>query len=310
MDKTMCVVLGGSGFLGQRLCKVLLELGFQVHSISRSGRPIENQEPWCGRVQWNVSELGSELSRQLIKSAQFVFHLASTTIPSTSNQDMAKDMRDNALGTLQLLQSSMPLPGKFIFVSSGGTVYGVSLQTPIPETHTTEPTCSYGIHKLTIEKYLQLFRTMNQLDCIVLRVSNMYGESQDSRKPIGAISHFVDSAMANSPITIWGDGSIVRDYIHVDDVVKALVASMTYRGRESVFNIGTGIGTSLNQIVEILRAKLGAAIAVRYEPARGFDVPENILGITRAGRELRWSPLISVRAGIDRMIQTWKPKTQ
>jgi UDP-glucose 4-epimerase len=310
MDKETCVVLGGSGFLGQRLCNRLLEEGFRVRSISRSGVPLGIPEPWWDGVEWNAGTLGSAASHNLIESAQFTFHLASTTIPATSNTDMVRDLHENAVETLKLLQSFSRFPGRLIFVSSGGTVYGVSAESPISENHPTDPICSYGIHKLTIEKYLQLFRTVNRLDGIVLRVSNMYGESQDSRKPIGAISHFLNSFLGGKPLVIWGDGSIIRDYVHVDDVVGALISSMNYRGKESTFNIGTGVGTSLNEIIDILRIRLKTPVAVHHEAARGFDVPENVLDIFRAKRELHWVPTISLCTGIDRMVEAWKRQAQ
>jgi UDP-glucose 4-epimerase len=190
-----------------------------------------------------------------------------------------------------------------VFVSSGGTVYGLARQNPIPESHPTDPICSYGIHKLTIEKYLQLFRSKNSLDSIVLRVSNVYGETQDCNRPLGAVAHFTARAVNEIPIEIWGDGTTTRDYIHIDDVVNALAKSISYEGAERLFNIGSGHGVSLNQLVEMLRQRLSKPVTVNYRPQRGCDVFENILDISRARRELSWTPGVALELGLERMIR-------
>jgi len=191
---------------------------------------------------------------------------------------------------------------RLVFVSSGGTVYGVPRQNPIPETHPTDPICSYGIHKLAVEKYLYLHRSLNQLDSVILRVSNMYGEHQRLDRPLGAVFHFVNHAVKGTPIDIWGDGSIRRDFIHVDDVVNALLMTMTYSGPEYLFNIGSGRSVSLNELVQMIGKRLNRDIHVNYRPARAFDVHENLLDIRRAATELAWKPAINLEAGLDRVI--------
>jgi UDP-glucose 4-epimerase len=297
------VVLGGSGFLGQRLCRRLVEAEFFVHSVSRSGQPQAEPEPWWSEMEWTAATLGTELCSSILKGADLVFHLASTTVPSTANNDIATDLESNVLATVRTLEAlrSMQIR-RLIFLSSGGTVYGVAEQLPIPETHATEPICAYGIHKLTIEKYLQLYRQAG-LGSIVLRVANMYGESQDCARPIGAIAHFANRAVNGGTIEVWGDGTTVRDYIHVDDVVAALLKAAHYEGRECVFNIGTGRGVSINELIEMLRKGSAEQVAVRYTEGRGYDVPTNVLDIERARRELSWSPEISLEDGLYKVMR-------
>jgi UDP-glucose 4-epimerase len=193
---------------------------------------------------------------------------------------------------------------RVIFISSGGTVYGVPQQNPIPETHPTNPICSYGIQKLAIEKYLYLFRALQDLDSVVLRVSNIYGEFQNLERPLGAVSHFSHRAVEGKPIEIWGDGSIRRDYIHVDDVVSALLRAMSYSGQDHIFNIGSGQSVSLNELLDFIRRRVEREIAVIYKPARSFDVKENVLDITRAAKELGWKPSIDLETGLDRIINS------
>jgi UDP-glucose 4-epimerase len=308
-DELMCVVLGGSGFLGQRLCRTLLDAGYRVRSVSRSGRPKGQPEPWWSDVEWVAAPIGTESSARALQHADFVFHLASTTLPSTSNADPAYDLKSNVVATVRILEAAVSMRvRRVVFVSSGGTVYGRALQNPISESHPTDPICSYGIHKLAIEKYLQLFRSQNRLDSIVLRVSNMYGESQDCDRPLGAVAHFTTRAVEGMPIEIWGDGTTTRDYIHVDDAVKALLQATSYKGAERMFNIGSGRGVSLNQLVEMLHQRLSKPVTVNYQPQRDFDVVENVLDISRAKRELLWAPGITLESGLERMIRAAQAK--
>jgi UDP-glucose 4-epimerase len=296
-------VLGGSGFLGQRLCERLVGEGFRVLSVSRSGAPSGVHDPWCSEVEWVAAPLGSENSVKVLGSSDFLFHLASTTVPSTSNSNIMFDLESNVVATVRVLEAAVASKiRRVVFVSSGGTVYGVPRQNPIDETHPTDPICSYGIQKLTIEKYLQLFRSIAGLDTIVLRVSNMYGEWQSSEGEVGAVAHFTDKAIHGRPVEIWGDGSIIRDYIHVDDVVNALAGSVRYRGADRLFNIGTGRGVSLNQLVEMIRARIDQQVTAVYKPSRSFDVRQNVLNVSRARQELMWTSSIALEAGLDRMI--------
>jgi len=304
-DPLLCVVLGGSGFLGQRLCRSLVAEGFRVRSVSRSGFPKSQPEPWFSDVEWIAAPIGTELSVMALQNADFVFHLASTTLPSTSNTNMVYDLESNVVATVRILEAAASKRiQRIVFVSSGGTVYGIARQIPIPESHPADPICSYGIHKLTIEKYLQLFRSMNGLDSIILRVANIYGEFQDCGRPLGAIAHFTNRAVNGIPIEIWGDGRITRDYIHVDDVVNALSKAVSYKGPERLFNIGSGRGVSLNQLVELLQQRLSKPVTVNYQSPRSYDVLENVLDISAARRELSWTPRLTLEFGLERMIKT------
>lgn len=304
-----CVVLGGSGFLGQRLCRELVASGFNVRSVSRTGRPKGEAQAWWSNVDWINADVGTEIAAPALEGASLVFHLASSTYPSTSNSDVGFDLESNLVGSVRMLKTAVECGvRRLIFISSGGTVYGVPRQNPIPETHPTDPICSYGIHKLAIEKYLYLFRALKDLDSVVLRVSNMYGESQDLERPLGAVSHFSHRAVEGKPIEIWGDGTIRRDYIYVDDVVGALLKSTSYQGAERLFNIGSGRSISINELLDLIKRRVPRQIKVNYKPGRSFDVPENVLDITKAARELDWAPSTKLEIGLDRLIESAKSR--
>jgi UDP-glucose 4-epimerase len=300
-----CAVFGGSGFLGQRLCRQLLAAGFTVRSVSRTGRPKGDAQPWWSQVNWLSADIGTDTAAPALSGADLLFHLACSTYPSTSNLDAAFDLESNLVGSVRMFQTAVKCNvRRLIFISSGGTVYGLPQQNPIPETHPTNPICSYGIQKLAIEKYLYLFRELKDLDSVVLRVSNLYGEFQNLERPLGAVSHFTHRAVAGNPIDIWGDGGVRRDYIHADDVVSALLKSITYQGPEHLFNIGSGRSVSLNQLLDLIKQRVGKEIVVNYSPARRFDVQENVLDITRAAKELGWRPSISLETGLDRLLES------
>ncbi|CAI8157469.1 MAG: dTDP-4-dehydro-6-deoxyglucose reductase [Prochlorococcus marinus str. MIT 9215] len=186
-------------------------------------------------------------------------------------------------------------------VSSGGTVYGIPCAVPIPETHPTNPICSYGITKLAIEKYVALYRQLHGLDGLILRVANPFGPRQRLDAAQGVVPVFLGKALRHEPLQIWGDGTTVRDFLNVADVVAALLAAVAYQGEETLFNIGSGQGISLNQLIVLLERQLKRSLEVEYLPPRGCDVPTNVLCIDRAMRVLDWKPQIPVAEGLRRL---------
>ena len=300
------LVIGGNGFIGVNLVNQLLKEGHTVRVLDRF-HPSRFQEPLAS-VEYVTGDLGNHGGvHDIVKDVDWVFQLAYTTIPHTSNEDPIYDVRSNVVDTVQLLQQCK-LAGvkKFIFTSSGGTVYGVPQESPIKETHPTEPICSYGITKLAIEKYLFLFYKLHGMEYVVARVSNPYGEMQNPNAKQGAITVFLGNVLHGRPITIWGDGGVVRDYLYIGDTVRALIKAAEYMPEPDgprLFNIGAGKGTSLNQIVEAIRLAVDKEVEVQYTPSRPEDVPANVLDITMAKKYLKWEPETTLTEGISR---TWK----
>lgn len=295
-----CLVLGGAGFIGSHLTDALARAGHRVRAFDRPH--VDSLAPLAKRGDFEIVTgdfLNGEDLAKALRGSEVVFHLISTTLPQSSNDNPAYDAETNILGTLRLLElCRQQNVRKVIFVSSGGTVYGIPQAVPIPESHPTQPTCAYGIHKLAIEKYLQLEHHLHGLDYCVLRPANLYGERQRSNVAFGAVTVFLDRALRGEPIRIWGDGSIVRDYVYVGDAVEALVAAIAYSGAEKVFNIGSGAGTSLNELVKLIEGVIGRRIAVEYTAARTFDVPANVLDCSLAQRTLGWSATTPLSTGI------------
>jgi UDP-glucose 4-epimerase len=189
---------------------------------------------------------------------------------------------------------------RLIFASSGGTVYGIPERIPLAESHGTRPICAYGITKVAIEQHLLLRERLEALQPRILRFSNPYGERQRLDAAQGAVAVFMGRLLKGEPITLWGDGSVVRDYLHVSDAVSAILAALVHQGPGRVFNIGSGEGVTLLQLVEAIGAVLTCRPEVIVQPARACDVPMNVLDIALARNELNWNPQLSLHAGLQR----------
>jgi UDP-glucose 4-epimerase len=297
-----CLILGGAGFIGSHLAEALLRAGHRTRIFDRPHVDSLRFVPQSAACEVLTGDfLNPEDLARAMHGAEVVFHLVSTTLPKGSNDNPIYDVETNVIGTLRMLQLCRPCGvGKVVFMSSGGTVYGWPESLPIREAHRTLPVCAYGIHKLMIEKYLHLGSVLHGLDYCVLRAANAYGERQRTDTAQGAVTVFLERALRGETITIWGDGSAVRDYIYVGDVVAALVKALAYRGPTKTFNIGTGVGVSLNQLVQEIGAVLGRAPAVEYAAARQFDVPANVLDSSLALQVLGWRAEMPLAEGIRR----------
>lgn len=303
MHGKRCLVLGGRGFIGSHLVTALLNRGFQVRCLDRPHvKPIGESYLDNSNFELYEGDFSSETDlSEAIKDCDFCYHLVSTTLPKSSNADPVFDVESNVIGTIRLLSHAVENGvQKIVFSSSGGTVYGTPLESPIPETHPTNPLCSYGITKLTIEKYLALFCTLHKLDYTVLRLSNPYGEGQRTLASQGAIAVFLGKVLRNEPVEIWGDGSVVRDFIHISDVIDALVSSLTPSNERHVFNIGSGHGRSLNEVLTTIENVTNRQVIRRYLSSRAFDIPVNVLSIDAARESLGWYPKVDFAVGLEK----------
>jgi UDP-glucose 4-epimerase len=297
-----CLMLGGAGFIGSHVVEALLARGHAVRVFDRPDRHLAAEIPFRDAVEWSEGDFVNPSDVEpAVAGCDVVFHFVSTTLPKTSNDNPAYDIETNVIRTVSLLNLCLRhAVRKVIFISSGGTVYGVPGCLPIAETHPTDPICAHGIGKLAIEKYLHLYRVLHGLEYCVLRVANPYGERQRIASAQGAVSVFLDRALRGVPIEIWGDGSVVRDYVYVGDVARAFVAALDYEGDERVINIGSGEGRSLNDIVSVIEATVGNPVTVNRLAGRPFDVPANVLDISLARARLRWRPEVPFAEGIAR----------
>ncbi|PKQ28284.1 MAG: NAD-dependent epimerase [Candidatus Anoxymicrobium japonicum] len=295
------VVIGGNGFIGSHLVDALLADRWQITVYDRA--PERYRPPMPG-VEYVQGELGNAgLLGTVLDGGDVLFHLASTTIPESSNDAPIFDIQSNLVDTVRLLDVCVARHvKKVIFLSSGGTVYGTPNALPVTEAAPTHPICSYGIVKLTIEKYLQLYKHLHDLSYTILRPSNPYGPRQNPVGHQGVVGVFLGRIAQELPISVWGDGEIIRDYLHVTDLVRACLAAATTETTGPIFNIASGQGTSLNQLLEVIERVIGRPPRIVRLPARPFDVPRLVLDSKRAQRALRWQPQIPLEEGI---LDTW-----
>jgi len=298
-----CLVLGGRGFIGSHLIAALLSHGYRVRCFDRPhvvalGRDLLDA-PGFELIEGDLAN-EAEIA-EAIEGCDVCYHLVSTTLPKSSNADPVYDIESNVVATVKLLNHAVKSGvRKVVFASSGGTVYGNPVSIPIQESHPTNPVCSYGISKLAIEKYLGLFKQLHGLDYTVLRIANPFGERQRTHSSQGAVAVFLNKVLLGEAIEIWGDGSIVRDYIDISDVVDALLLAMEQTSDQHVFNIGSGRGHSINELIRAIEKATGRTADCRYLPSRAFDTPSNVLCNTLANQCLGWSPKVGFEEGLER----------
>lgn len=296
------LVIGGSGFIGSHLCRRLLAEG-------RLPVVFDRVPPSVGGVEYHRGDMSgvADLWPSLLENMEAVYHLAWTTKPQSANNDPLFDLQSNVAGGVHLLDGMARLSHRprLIFVSTGGTVYGQTGSTPVREDHPANPINAYGISKLTLELYLRLYHRLHELDYLAFRPGNPYGEGQDPAGAQGAVAVFLGKILRGEPITIWGNGEVVRDYLHIDDLISALVAGLDYRPAPDsprTFNVGSGMGISLNQLIVLLERASGRRAEVTRAPARKTDVPQIVLDISLIRKHLGWSPIVSMEEGLKR---TW-----
>ena len=299
-----CLVLGGAGFIGSHVVDSLVKSGHKVRVFDKKNIQLENLRNSLDCIELIEGDFENKNDITCaLDGVDVVAHLIGTTLPSTSNQNPLYDVETNVSATLQLLLESVKAKiKKIIYFSSGGTVYGIPKKLPIPEDHPTDPLCSYGITKLTIEKYLSMFHHLYNLDYTILRPANPYGMRQPTDGVQGVVSVFLGKTLNDQTIKIWGDGSVSRDYFYIADLIQAYMRIFEIETTSKIFNISSGQSYSINELIGIIKNVTGKKPKVLYEPGRQFDVPTNCLDIRRAKTELDWYPKISLKEGI---AMTW-----
>jgi UDP-glucose 4-epimerase len=296
------LVLGGCGFIGKHLLKALDEDGIPSVVFDIYAKP-EQSSPVCTFVQGKFSESAQIEAVIDQHGITHVVHLVSTTLPKSSNEDKPYDLSSNVIQTLHLLDLCVKYQvKKVLFMSSGGTIYGAPRYVPVDESHPNHPICSYGISKLAIEKYLFLYRHLHGLNYVALRAANPYGPGQNPLSGQGIIANFVHKMHTQQALEVWGDGSTVRDYFHVRDLAS-LTKLALFSQETGIFNAGSGIGVSINQLIGTLRTVLNQPTDIIYKEQRGLDVPAIVLDCTAAEIRLGWRATTSLQTGVEEYLE-------
>jgi UDP-glucose 4-epimerase len=302
---TNCLILGGSGFIGSHLAEALLKKDYSVRVFGDFKTGMKNIESISGRIEiikgdfQNISDL-----TLAVQDVDTIFHYISTTNPASSFDNPVYDIETNVIRSVRMMEIALKNDVKqIIFPSTGGTIYGDARTIPISEEDPVNPLNPYAISKLTIEKYLQYFFNQYGMDYLVLRYSNPYGERQNPLGNQGVIPIFLHKIRHDEAPVIYGDGNSIRDYIYIEDAIDATIALLGKESCEKLFNIGSGTGTSLNQLIEIMSEVTGKPVYPVYKQDAGRYIRNVVLDISKIQKCTGWHPKTDIVEGINR---TWE----
>ena len=281
-------IIGGAGFIGTNLARsIASELSMNDSHLT----VIDRNDSYFNilrsfnlkNTSFKVFPFSTEIDfDDQVRNQDVIYHLASTIIPGDSNRNIPDELEANVITTTKLLDACVRQNvRKVVFISSGGAVYGKKGTCPIKEDTVTYPITSYGIQKITIEKLLYLYRYQQGLDYRIIRLANPYGPYQRPNGRLGVVTTFVYKALTDGMLEVYGDGSVVRDFIYIDDAIRGIRNIVNGENEIRVFNLGSGKGTSINQVIESLRQNIRKDLKVEYIASRSTDVQENYLDISR-----------------------------
>jgi len=296
------LLLGGNGFIGAALAQKYIQLGYEIHIVSRRKPTLTTSKIHL----YQASLDNTELLSQLIPRCNLIIHTASTCTPATSATEPHKEGEENLMPLLRLLEilSKYP-PRQLIFMSSGGTVYGNPNRFPVTEDAPLMPISYHGASKSAAEHFLHAY-SHSGFPVTILRPSNVYGPGQEGPTGFGVVRTILQRLKSGAPMEIWGDGKTLRDYLYIDDLVNAVV-QIQQKNCTGTFNVGSGVGHSVNELVALAESITGLKLSIVRKQARAMDVKGVVLDYSRLKTATSWTPAINLSMGINR---TWKWLTQ
>jgi len=303
------VIVGGAGFLGTALARRFGQGGHRVLVADLAERLAAAADRLQG-IETAILDFPDLTGiERVLEGADVLVHLACTSTPASSMVSFARDVADNIVPSVDLFEKAgkAGVP-RVIFASSGGTVYGTPVSLPVSEDAAGNPLSGYGASKLAIENYLSLAAARDGFTGISMRIGNPYGSFQLRGAAIGVIANYLSRVRRGEAPEVWGDGGIVRDYIHIDDVADAFLEALEVPDLASgAYNIGSGVGVSINTIWEMIRAVTGTDLSLQYRQSRSFDVAAIVLDIARFRAATGWAPRIDLHDGITGLWNTLGP---
>lgn len=296
-------ILGAAGFIGTNLA-IALAKDNHVTVVDQHMDYFSAMKDLKLNVIYRKADFTASFDYdELLENTDVLYHLISTTAPSTSNKNIAEELTANVVVTSEILEACVrKRVKKVVFISSGGTVYGKDIVCPVGEETTANPISSYGIQKLTIEKLLYLYNYLYNLDYRIIRLANPYGPYQRPNGVLGVVTTFTYKALKNEEIVVYGDGTVVRDFIYIDDAVRGILNIVQYSGEYKLFNLGQEKGTSVNQVIHTIEKVLGKKLPVKYLSGRKVDVPVNYLDINRYESACGNLNPMSLEAGVSKTL--------
>ena len=296
------LVLGGAGFIGSNVVRALVARGLRPRVLTRPSRSLGNLRDLLGSIDLIHGDfMDDAVLKQAMRGVATVFHLVTTTFPNMVVESSNYDLLSNLLPTIRLLEMSREGGvRRIVYASSGGTIYGEPQHLPIREDHPLAPKSAYGQSKLTIENYLSFYARTTPIEVSILRLSNPYGPGQNPLGTQGLIAVAMGCALDGRPLKVFGQGQATRDYIYIDDVIAALMASC--EAPPAILNVSGGKGHSVLSIIDAIEQASGRVIERQAMPDRHGDVSVNVLDNQRARSLLNWAPKVPLQEGIAR---TW-----
>lgn len=298
-----CVVFGGNGFIGSHLIDRLVADGHKVTCFTRSATSDINNYKSAGVVKITGDFMNRADVESAVAGQDYVFHFISTTTPATAENDPVFDLKTNVTASVELFQSCVNNNVKKVFfASTGGSIYGENSGNMLNEAAPTLPVSPYAIGKLTIENYLRYFEAKYGLGYCVFRISNPYGTRQARDRKQGVIPIFLQATLRGEPVTVYGDGSMIRDYIYVEDVVGMVAGVVGKANCHSTYNLGSGEGVSVNHLIETIEATTGQKLQIKNAPKPKTFVQDITLDTERFSNEFGIdTPLTRLSEGIGRL---------
>ena len=290
------VVTGGAGFVGSHVAELVRDRGHDVTVVDDlSSGKRENVPEGCRLVEVDITD--APAVERAIDGAAFVCHLAAQASVTVSVKEPDRDLAINVAGTLNVCAAAAAAGAPVVFASTGGALYGDNAPIPTPEGSPTEPLAPYGASKLAAEAYVGTWSRLHDAGNVVLRLGNVYGPRQSFDGEAGVVAIFSHCLLHGQPPTVYGDGTQTRDYVYVGDVARAFLLAGE-SGRAGTYNVGTGIGSSVLELLDSLESSAGVSVERKSEPLRKGELRASALDSSRIRDELGWEPAVGLDEGL------------
>lgn len=305
MKTNRCVVFGGGGFIGSHLVEALVKQNYPVVVFShKSKTTLENLSKVINSIQFIEGEFADSLSiKRIIKSGDIIFDMIASSVPYSSMELPLEEITNGVLPHLQLIKNACEKNAiKIIYISSGGGVYGNKQKQPIDENSLPQPISPHAIGKLAIEYYLRYFSLIHNIPYVSYRMSNVYGPRQIQKKGFAIIPTLFSSVTQNVRPLLFNRGKLTRDFVYVDDAIKAIILSFNKKNKSNTYNIGSGTQTSLYELWTEITRLTSSKLKPIFKSKRTIDIDKYVLDISLFSKEYNWTPHMNLNEGLDK---TW-----